>query len=425
MRVKKPIIKVENLGKRYRLGEIGFGTLREDLTYLWHRLTGNKNAVAQELDSQNQRALNTHPQQKHFWALSKVSFELTKGETLGLIGKNGAGKSTLLKILSNITRPSHGYVYLDGTVSSLLEIGTGFHPELTGAENIELSGAILGMKHHQIRRQFSNIVEFSGVERFIDTPVKRYSSGMYLRLAFSVAAYLESEILMMDEILAVGDYEFRKRALDRMREVARSGKTIVYVSHSMSNVRYLCSKGLLLEDGKIKQMGDIHKVIQAYGEQSDKESAVFSFPLPIRHEKSKGYVESVTIMDERGKPSSNLAVGAKWKVQVQLVANETLKDFKMTYLMSSNTELSIIRTETELVSKLAAGRYVITLQNNDIYLGAGVYKLTVSLSSGLQVFEHLPERAWIQISDVSESNKLHLHADTLLLNPLQVDMREL
>lgn len=250
-------IKVENLGKRYRMGQyVGSGaqykTLRESLT----------SAVSAPL----RRFRNSNnPQSSRFvWALQDVSFEVKRGEVFGIIGRNGAGKSTLLKILTRITEPTKGRAELNGRVGSLLEVGTGFHPELTGQENVYLSGAILGMTRKEIDRKFDEIVDFSGVETYIDTPVKRYSSGMRVRLGFAVAAHLEPEILLIDEVLAVGDVEFRKKCLGKMQDVSQAGRTVLFVSHDMGNISSLCPRTIWLDSGSIRALGDTKDVVPQY-----------------------------------------------------------------------------------------------------------------------------------------------------------------
>ncbi len=243
----KTVIKAENISKCYKLGKKSFGDLRSTLSNLFKK---------EEKLSEN----------KEFWALKDVSFEIQEGDVVGLVGKNGAGKSTLLKVLSKITEPTAGRAYIQGRVASLLEVGTGFHPELTGKENIFLNGAILGMKRAEIKRKFDEIVAFSGIEKFIDTPVKRYSSGMYVRLAFAVAAHLEAEIMFIDEVLAVGDIEFQKKCLGKMGDVAKSGRTIIFVSHNMGAVNTLCNKGFYLKQGKLIATGDVQEISKLYFE---------------------------------------------------------------------------------------------------------------------------------------------------------------
>ena len=246
----KPIISVEGLGKSYTIrheGQTRYKSLREEIFKLPKRLL--------QRNSQNQ---------EEFWALKDVSFDVMPGDRLGIIGRNGSGKSTLLKLLSRITEPTTGRITLRGRVASLLEVGTGFHPELTGRENIFLNGAILGMSRAEVRRKFDEIVDFAGVEKFLDTPVKRYSSGMYVRLAFAVAAHLEPEILIVDEVLAVGDAEFQKKCLGKMEEVGKEGRTILFVSHNIGMIIRLCNKGVLLKNGVTAFIGESHQAISKY-----------------------------------------------------------------------------------------------------------------------------------------------------------------
>ena len=255
-------IKVENLGKLYRLGEIGTGTLSNDLSRAWARFRGKEDPFA-KIGETNDRT--TKGTSDFVWSLKDVNFEVKQGEVLGIIGRNGAGKSTLLKILSKVTAPTTGSIKVRGRIASLLEVGTGFHQELTGRENIFLNGAILGMSKVEIRSKFDEIVDFSGIERYIDTPVKRYSSGMYVRLAFAVAAFLEPEILIIDEVLAVGDAEFQKKCLGRMKDVSvNDGRTVLFVSHHLPSIRNLCEKGLLMDRGRIELFDTIGPVLEKY-----------------------------------------------------------------------------------------------------------------------------------------------------------------
>jgi len=254
------VISVENLSKSYRLGQIGTGRLADDFKVWWAKKRGKSNPFLKigEIDHGNRDG-------ETIWALKDVSFGVEQGEVLGIIGRNGAGKSTLLKILSQVTAPTNGLVKIKGRIASLLEVGTGFHPDLTGRDNTYLNGAILGMTKEEVSRKFDEIVDFSGIEKFIDTPVKRYSSGMYVRLAFAVAAHLEPEILVVDEVLAVGDAEFQKKCLGKMSDVASEGRTVLFVSHNMGAVEQLCGSGILLEQGKINYFSNsIKNVIREY-----------------------------------------------------------------------------------------------------------------------------------------------------------------
>lgn len=256
------MIKVEGLSKQYRLGNVGTGTVTHDLNRWWYSIRGKENPYL-KIGEENGRS--TKEISDYVWALKDLNFEVNQGEVLGIIGRNGAGKSTLLKILSRTTTPSTGQVKIKGRVASLLEVGTGFHPELTGRENIFLNGAILGMHKHEIKSKFDEIVDFSGVEKYIDTPVKRYSSGMYVRLAFAVAAYLEQEILIVDEVLAVGDAEFQKKALGKMKDVSKKqGRTVLFVSHNMLALESLCSKCLYLKKGQLVEIGTTNYIINSY-----------------------------------------------------------------------------------------------------------------------------------------------------------------
>jgi lipopolysaccharide transport system ATP-binding protein len=292
-------IRVSNLGKSYRLYHQTtprrYKTLRDDLLgfpgKLWQSLSGKTG------------------KEETFWALDDLSFSVRDGEVLGVIGRNGAGKSTLLKILSRITEPSCGEAEIQGRVGSLLEVGTGFHPELTGRENVFLSGAILGMRRAEIRRNFHAIVDFAEIEQFIDTPVKHYSSGMYMRLAFSVAAHLEPEILIVDEVLAVGDLAFQKKCLEKMGDVSRSGRTVLFVSHNMEAIENLCSRALWLDRGKIRKIGLTEEIVRNYiagPAQEDMKSYQRTGPPPMGQE---GWIESVQCADRAGKPCTTFLMG--------------------------------------------------------------------------------------------------------------------
>jgi lipopolysaccharide transport system ATP-binding protein len=261
---KDVILKVENVSKQYRLGLIGTGTISHDLNRWWHKIRGKEDPFL-KVGETNDRS--TAGSSKYVWALNNLNFEVERGEVLGIIGKNGAGKSTLLKILSQVTGPSLGTIKSKGRIASLLEVGTGFHPEMTGKENIFLNGAILGMTKKEIASKLDEIVSFSGCERYINTPVKRYSSGMKVRLAFAVAAHLEPDILVVDEVLAVGDAEFQKKAIGKMQDISKGdGRTVLFVSHNMNSVAKLCSKAMVLNKGEIVFLGAVDQAIKKYEE---------------------------------------------------------------------------------------------------------------------------------------------------------------
>lgn len=259
----KPIaIKAEHISKQYRLGQVGTGTLSHDLNRFWHRVRGKEDPYLR-IGEVNDRT--TKGGSDYVWSLKDINFEIEQGDAVGIIGRNGAGKSTLLKLLSKVTKPTTGKIYTNGRIASLLEVGTGFHPEMTGRENVFLNGAILGMTRKEITRKFDEIVDFSGVEKYIDTPVKRYSSGMYVRLAFAVAAHLESEVLIVDEVLAVGDLEFQKKCLGKMGDVSSGeGRTVLFVSHNMASIKQLCNKGIFLDKGTLNYEGNIERCVELY-----------------------------------------------------------------------------------------------------------------------------------------------------------------
>lgn len=256
------VIKVENLSKTYQLGEIGTGTISRDLERWWAKLRGNEDPFLRIGERNDRTAKDTNGLVR---SLDNLSFEIHQGDAVGIIGRNGAGKSTLLKILSRVTAPSRGTAKMKGRIASLLEVGTGFHPELTGRENIFLNGAILGMRKKEIKHRFEEIIDFAGVERYVDTPVKRYSSGMYVRLAFAVAAHLESEIMIIDEVLAVGDAAFQQKCLGKMSDLSKGqGRTVLFVSHNMAAINTLCQKAMLLEQGTLKSFDTQHAVVNLY-----------------------------------------------------------------------------------------------------------------------------------------------------------------
>ena len=322
MSEKPPVISVRNLGKKYKVGGPveKYSTFRDALAYLVK--SPFRSAVARKTPD--------------FWALKAVSFDIGQGEVLGVIGRNGAGKSTLLKILARITSPTEGSVELRGRVGSLLEVGTGFHPELTGRENIFLSGSILGMKRREIDSKLDEIVRFSEVEKFLDTPVKRYSSGMHVRLAFAVAAHLEPEILLIDEVLAVGDAAFQKKCLGKMGEVAREGRTVVFVSHNMSAIASLCSRALLLNSGMVAFSGEVKTAIEKYSAHSEFGT---SFDLKrIRHEdrpRQFTLLSRISFFDEDLKPTYSFYMGRPMIVRISLTCLKKMDDVEIGFKISS------------------------------------------------------------------------------------------
>ena len=298
--MSRPIIEVENLSKRYRLGQFNAQTMREEVEQFFARFRKKGAGKWGNLPGES----------SEFWALKDVSFSVQPGEVVGIIGRNGAGKSTLLKILSRVTEPTAGEARIRGRVASLLEVGTGFHPELTGRENIYLNGAILGMTRAEIRGKFDEIVAFAEIDNFIDTPVKRYSSGMYVRLAFAVAAHLEPEILIVDEVLAVGDAAFQKKCLAKMEDVTRGGRTILFVSHQLGVIRSLCSRTVVLNQGQISFIGDTTAAISHYLSKNQNASIGVDLPATLpRSGSGKVLLRKIWITDPQGREQTSVVSG--------------------------------------------------------------------------------------------------------------------
>lgn len=300
MMEKKVILSIENISKQYRLGVVGTGTIKHDINRWWHKIRGKEDPYL-KIGERNSRS--TVGKTKYVWALKNIQFEVYEGEVLGIIGKNGSGKSTLLKILSKVTMPTKGLIKSRGRIASLLEVGTGFHPELTGKENIYLNGAILGMSKNEITSKFDEIVEFAGVQRYIDTPVKRYSSGMKVRLAFAVAAHLEPEILVIDEVLAVGDAEFQQKAIGKMKDIASDeGRTVLFVSHDMDAIQKLTKRAVVLSDGEVLYVGDTNKAVQQYLKKGLESEPTISWDsLKTAPGNDFGRLKNVTIYNQQNK----------------------------------------------------------------------------------------------------------------------------
>lgn len=319
------VIKVEDLSKLYRLGEVGTGTLVHDINRSFARLRGKDDPFA-KVGETNDRSVASNS--KYVWSLKDINFEVEQGEVLGIIGKNGAGKSTLLKILSRITAPTKGVIKTKGKIASLLEVGTGFHPDLTGRENIFLNGAIMGMRKAEIKKKFDEIVDFAGVARYVDTPVKRYSSGMTVRLGFAVAAYLDAEILIVDEVLAVGDIEFQAKAVGKMHDVAaESGRTVLFVSHNMSSVKSLCTRSMLLKNGQVNFTGSVSEGVDRYltSDSDMSESGIIPTDMPRPGWKGEARFRKVVLKNDKNEPAKEFYFRSAINVEVDI---EVLKDIK-------------------------------------------------------------------------------------------------
>lgn len=342
------IIKVEGLSKQYRLGEVGTGMLTHDLNRWWHRLRGKEDPYL-SIGDENDRTKKGSSE--YVWALRDVNFEVKQGDVLGVIGRNGAGKSTLLKILSRTTTPTQGSIKVKGRIASLLEVGTGFHPELSGRDNIFLNGAILGMSKEEIRAKFDEIVDFSGVERYIDTPVKRYSSGMYVRLAFAVAAHLDPEILVVDEVLAVGDAEFQKKCLGKMKEASdKQGRTVLFVSHNMAAISSLCGTGLVLQQGRVKNYGSTEECVKIYLTENLKISQVDLSERKDRVGNGVFRFTEVLFLDKDMNAQPNFLSGGELNIlmKYKTLNNETLRNVSISIGIKNSADMQLTVVSNEI-----------------------------------------------------------------------------
>lgn len=381
-------ISVRGVSKKYIIGKQKDGSLRGTLGSLFSK----KSATSDE-----------------FWALKDVSFDIQRGDVVGIIGKNGAGKSTILKILSQITRPTEGEIEINGRIASLLEVGTGFHPELTGRENIYLNGTILGMTRKEVAAKFDEIVAFSGVEKFIDTPVKHYSSGMYVRLAFAVAAHLEPEILIIDEVLAVGDAEFQKKCLGKMKDVAGEGRTVIFVSHDLGAVKQLCNKGVLLKHGEIEYIGEINTVIERYAIQNISNELTNDCSNFIDRPRGNKFaaLTFLEINDNLFSPKDTLKISCHFKClndiligKVAEVAIFIFDEFKTCIYHCKSTVHNTILFENRLQK--------VQFEILDLYLGKGTYTIGVHLSSEIGECDYVEDAFSIEVSNEPVDEKFGL-----------------
>lgn len=372
-------VKVEGLSKKYVIShkrDGRYSTLRDTIS------SGTKTLGQAVLETlRGRKSLFRGDEHEEFWALRDVDFEINTGERVGIIGRNGAGKSTLLKILSRITEPTRGRVTLHGRVASLLEVGTGFHPELTGRENIFLNGAILGMGRNEIRQKFDEIVAFAEIDRFLDTPVKRYSSGMYVRLAFSVAAHLEPDILIVDEVLAVGDFQFQKKCLGRMSKLSESGRTVLFVSHNMSAIRRLSDRVVMLSESRVIRDGDPEEVVRHYLASGSVEASGVVFDLDPAEQ--IGQVCSVTLIDERNNNTGILDVEKPHWVEIEYIVHCDLPDHRVYIVVSSdNGEHLFTSTSADCATEanpVKHGRYRTRVELPAVFLNSGRYLLGVGI----------------------------------------------
>ena len=361
------MIKVEGLGKKYIISHQGSASY-----------TAMRDVIANKTKKLLSRKTDT-PTREEFWALKDISFEIKKGDAIGIIGRNGAGKSTLLKVLSRITEPSHGRIEINGRVASLLEVGTGFHPELTGRENIFLNGAILGMSRFEIRNKFDEIVDFSGVEKFLDTPVKRYSSGMYVRLAFAVAAHLEPEVLIVDEVLAVGDAEFQKKCLGRMKDVSeKDGITVLFVSHNIGAIKQLCNKGMFLKNGRLENAGDINDVISNYTDVFQ-DQYEYSF---TEKDKKPLFINTISVKNNEGIGKNSFIIQEKIVFDINIKINELKAGSVMGFFITDNLNSRVFTDEVaieNLVTDASANNFTLQISIPKNFFIKGIYTANFAL----------------------------------------------
>jgi len=405
----EPIIEIKNLSKKYNITrqQGGYIALRDILADVAkHPFKFLKNKTKQIVNKEKK---------EEFWALKDINFTVEKGEAIGIIGANGAGKSTLLKILSKITPPTTGQIEYKGKMSSLLEVGTGFHPELTGRENIFLNGAILGMSKKEIAEKFDDIVEFSGIGKFLDTPVKRYSSGMYVRLAFAVAAHMEPDILVVDEVLAVGDAEFQKKCLGKMDEVTKeAGRTILFVSHNMSAIQNLCKRCILLEGGKIKMIGETKEVIKKYLDRREVSSEI---PLADRLDrKGTGNIKFTDIKVTNDEGSEKILSGDKLKIVLKYTSNfpEDIENIKIMLTLRNQSNIPVLRLDNLVTKngfvKLKPNGEIIC-ETGEINLIGGLYGINIVFIKDNEWQDFVSEAIMLRIINNNEKYNYKINPD--------------
>ncbi|MEI8138091.1 MAG: polysaccharide ABC transporter ATP-binding protein, partial [Bacteroidota bacterium] len=378
------IIKAEHISKQYKLGAVGMSSLADDVQRLMAKLKGKEDPFLMVGEENSRDKANIEGDSKYVWALKDINFEINQGEVVGIIGKNGAGKSTLLKILSRVTEPTLGKLKYKGRLASLLEVGTGFHPDLSGRDNVYLNGAILGMKKHEIAKKFDEIAEFSGVAKYIDTPVKRYSSGMYVRLAFAVAAHLDPDILVIDEVLAVGDQEFQDKCLGKMKDVAGQGRTVLFVSHNILAIKAICKRGLLMKNGALMADGKIDSVISEYVKAES-----FDFNEELDPEKAsintgEGHIKKIKVLTTKNS-GTDIFYKETIKIELDFEIYKPIEDFisDIRILSKEGAVVGYVMPKFDFVKQenLSPGKYkqIIEVENE---LQSDVYFLNVGIHYG-------------------------------------------
>ncbi len=365
------VIEVRDISKLYRLGEIGTGTISRDINRWWASVRGKEDPF-KKIGETNDRTKKGSSE--FVWSLKDINFDVTQGEVLGVIGKNGAGKSTLLKILSRITAPTTGSIKAKGRIASLLEVGTGFHPDLTGRENIYLNGAIMGMTRAEVKRKFDEIVEFAGVARYVDTPVKRYSSGMTVRLGFAVAAYLDAEILIVDEVLAVGDAEFQAKAVGKMHDIsAESGRTVLFVSHNMASIKSLCTRAMLLKNGGVDFAGDVSMAVDKYftSDGNMSETGIIPIDMPRPHWSGEARYRQVILRDVNGGAKNELYFRSPFIIELEVEVLKDIPDAMLNIVVGTLDGIRVIYYDTTIEHR------------NGMPLKEGTYKVQLNISEHL------------------------------------------
>lgn len=405
---KDTVIRVENLSKQYRLGLVGTGSLGHDLNRWWAKMLGKPDPYLKigEANDRTQKGVS-----EYVWALKDINFEVKQGEVLGIIGRNGAGKSTLLKILSRVTAPTTGYVKIKGRVASLLEVGTGFHPELTGRENVYLNGAINGMTRAEVTRKLDEIIDFSGCERYIDTPVKRYSSGMMVRLGFAVAAHLEPEILIVDEVLAVGDAEFQKKCIGKMEDVAGHGRTVLFVSHNLASIQNLCRAAIWLDQGAIAMANDTASaVVMAYQNSSREASGVVEIQANQHMVHSPLKIRRLELIGLGGVCSSNFKYGEPLRFRVIFSCREAVAGVSMGIALYASGVLltTLLSKETDIAG--SESFYALECKVPRGILWPGMFHLDIGAarSNGKAGLDYIRDVATFSVSDVGISYEWNL-----------------
>jgi lipopolysaccharide transport system ATP-binding protein len=410
------VIKIENLSKQYRLGTVGAGTLRGDFQRWAHRIRGKEDPYL-KIGQENQL---DQVEGEYVWALKDINLEVRQGEVLGIIGKNGAGKSTLLKILSRVTGPTKGTVNVKGRIASLLEVGTGFHQELTGRENIFLNGAILGMKKQEIKAKLDEIVEFAGVAKYIDTPVKRYSSGMHVRLAFAVAAHLDPEILVVDEVLAVGDAEFQKKAIGKMQNVSENeGRTVLFVSHNMASIKQLCITALLLQNGKSLMRGDPNIIIDEYLKTGHQYQ---NSPIKYRTDRvgfGNALFQKIRLISGN-QYVSNILIGKSACFELEVYAKSTIINVNIVLSIYNSSGILITSTSsrvtTKEINKLTIGKSIVKCYFNDLPFQVGNYYLSLAINQGNEICDYIEQAFYFEIieDDIYNTGKFNSRSRSLI-----------